>query len=295
VFGRQAQKDYFLSRRSIPTVIAEAKEIAKYDTHEIEWVDDDIFAGRDANEWLLEFAGEWTRKIHRSFVDAYSANDVIPMYASTTSALALKVSHKTLKALRPFVNVIGMGIQAIRPESLRLFNRSWDNEKQMKDAYYRLTTFGYRVNLQAIVGLPVADPIDDAIETIMAMQRIGPGSICSVYPLQIYPGTKMEKYCRENGIKLNPDCGGDTNNAVCAIDFPPEAQKQLKNICKLATLFVKYNIGEKWMRLLIKIDYDEEISQQLSMIRYYECVTDRLGEKGERIFNDILSSMKIRF
>jgi radical SAM superfamily enzyme YgiQ (UPF0313 family) len=299
VFGRQAQKDYFLSRRSIPTVIAEAKEIAKYDTHEIEWVDDDIFAGRDANEWLLEFADVWTKCVfNRSgFVDAYSNDQpaVMPMYVSTTSSLALKASHKVLKALRPFVNVIGMGIQAIRPESLRLFNRAWDNEKQMKDAYYRLTCFGYRVNLQAIVGLPVADPIDDALETIMAMQRIGPGSICSVYPLQIYPGTKMEKYCRENDIKLNPDCKGDTNNAVCAIDFPPEVQKQLKNICKLGTLFVKYNVGEKWMRLLIKIDFDEKLSQELSMLRYYECVTDRLGDKGERIFNDILSSMKIRF
>jgi hypothetical protein len=217
------------------------------------------------------------------------------MYISTTSKFALKVSGKVLASLRPIVNVIGMGVQAIRPSSLKLFNRSWDNENQMKQAYDRLCSFGFHVNLQSIVGLPVDDPVEDALDTIKGMQRIGPGSVCSCYPLMIYPGTAMGKYCRQHGLKLNNACVGDTNTAIPHILFPADTVKQLRNICKLGTLFVKYNIDEHWMRALITIDFDDKTSQHLSMVRYHECVADRLKEKGEQIFQDILSTMNLRY
>jgi len=200
-----------------------------------------------------------------------------------------------LSSLKRIVNVVGMGIQAIRPESLKLFNRAWDNEERMKRAYDRLRSFGYAVNLQCIVGLPVDDPVEDAMDTIKGMQRIGPGSICSCYPLMIYPGTAMEKYCRERNIKLNDECVGDTNTAIPNVLFSPEVTKRLRDICKLGTLFVKYNVDERWMRALINIDFDDETSRHLSMVRYYECVTDRLKEKGEQIFNEILATMNLRY
>ncbi len=53
------------------------------------------------------------------------------------------------------------------------------------------------VNLQGIVGLPIDDPVEDAIETLKGIQRIGPGSICSVYPLMVYPGTELSKLCEK--------------------------------------------------------------------------------------------------
>ena len=207
----------------------------------------------------------------------------------------LRVSDNALRTLKRIVNCVGIGIQAIRPESLKLFNRSWDDESKMKAAYDRLRSFGYAVNLQCIVGLPVDDPVADAIETIKGMQRIGPGSIVSCYPLMIYPGTEMEKYCRKNNIALNDASNGDTNSGIPSILFAPEEVKRLRNICKLATMFVKYNIEERWMRALIDIDMDESTSRNLSMTRYYECVTDRLKDKGEQIFNDIMRGMKLRF
>lgn len=283
LFGAKTHKRYYLSHRPISTIIEEAREVIQYDTKEIEWVDDDVFAGADIEQWLPEFVRIWESQIG------------LPMYVSTTSAYVLKVSDNVLAALKPIVNVVGMGVQAIRPESLKLFNRPWDNEKKMKQAYDRLCSFGYRVNLQCIVGLPVKDPVEDAIDTIRGMQRIGPGSICSCYPLMIYPGTAIEKYCRQRNIKLNDACVGDTNAAIPHILFAPDVIKRLRNICKLGTLFVKYNIDERWIRALIDIDFDDETSRHLSMVRYYECVTDRLKEKGEQIFNDILATMKLRY
>lgn len=298
IFSPKEHKDYYLTRRPVKDVIEETKLVMNYPTQEIEWVDDDVFSGKDCESWLLDFAESWTKNILKDSmcVDAYGdIKEVVPMYVSTTSHGAITISDKVLQSMKRCVNVVGMGIQAIRPDSLKLFNRQWDNEKKMKDAYDRLVSFGYRVNLQAIVGLPVKDPVEDAIETVLALQRIGPGSVCSVYPLMVYPGTELSEYCQRNMIGLNADCNGDTNSAIGSIYFDGQTWKKLRNICKLATLFVKYNVSEKWIRALINIDFDDETSRELSMVRYYECVTDRLPERGRDIFDEILKSMKLRY
>lgn len=286
IFGKDAHQRYYLSRRPFSAIIAEARELLKYKTLEIEWVDDDIFFGADVEAWIPEFVNIWEREIG------------LPMYVSTTSRYALKVSDNVLASLKRIVNCIGVGIQAIHPESLKLFNRSWDNETKMKAAYDRLKSFGYAVNLQCIVGLPVDDPIEDALETIKGLQRIGGGSVCSCYPLMIYPGTAMEKLCKEKGFLRNVACNGDTNSGNPDLVFPAKVTRQLRNICKLATLFVKYNISEEWMRVLIDIDLDDEVSKALATVRYFECVNDRLKGKDKKvkeIFEEIMRSTKIKY
>lgn len=283
IFGKEAQQRYYLNRRSLEKVMGEAREIIKSETHEIEWVDDDVLFGADLEKWIPELVDAWEKEIK------------LPMYVSSTSLSVMRASDTVLQTLKRIVNCIGIGIQAIRPKSLKLFNRSWDSEATMKAAYERLRSFGYSVNLQCIVGLPVEDPVADAIETIKGLRRIGPGSIVSCYPLIIYPGTAMEKYCNKNNIPLNDACNGDTNTGIPSILFAPDVVKRLRNICKLATMFVKYNVEERWMRALIDIDINDAASRTLSMTRYYECVIDRLKEKGENIFNDVISSMNLRF
>jgi radical SAM superfamily enzyme YgiQ (UPF0313 family) len=305
LFGIEAQTGYFLGRRSIDTIIQEGKIVKKYPTDEIEWVDDDVFAGKNPEEWLFEFVDKWKKEIN------------LPMYVSTTSVSSLKVSDKTLENLKKIVNCVGLGVQAIRPESLRMFNRQWDNEEKLKKAYDRLTSFGYRVNLQAIVGLPVQDPVEDALDTLDALKRIGPGSIISLYPLQIYPHTHIKEIAESRGFKVNENCSGDTNTGVGGLLFPEETEKRLKNICKFGTLYVKgemdkywesallnegknylaeNKIDKEWLRRALETDFNQETSKKLSMARYHDCVIDRLGKiKGDDLFNKILKTTNIRY
>lgn len=283
IFGPAAHQRYFLHHRPLEQVIAEAREIVRHPTAEIEWVDDDIFTGPDVENWIPEFAAAWRREIG------------LPLYVSTTSRSALRVSDRILESLRGIVRCFGLGVQAVRPESLKLLGRSWDDEARMKAAYDRLASFGFAVNLQAIVGLPVDDPVGDALETVRGLQRIGPGSVVSCYPLQIYPGTALERLCAERGLERNPACSGDTNTGIPALAFPPEVTRRIRNICKLATLFVKYDIGEQWVRALIDVDFDGETSRRLSLARYRDCVVDRLGTRGEELFEDIVAGMNVRF
>jgi radical SAM superfamily enzyme YgiQ (UPF0313 family) len=282
IYGSDAHGRYFLSRRPIPVLIEEARQILRLGkTEEIEWVDDDILSGPDLESWVPAFVDAWEREIG------------LPLYVSSTSALTLRASDQALAALKRIVNCIGIGVQAIRPESLKVLNRAWDNEERMKRAYDRLVSFGYAVNLQAIVGLPVPDPVDDALETVKGLQRIGPGSICSVYPLQVYPGTRLEQYCRDHGWAFDEASAGDTNTGIPSIRFPDAETKQLRNISKLATLFVKYGVDENWMRAVINVDVSDGASRALSLQRYYECVVDRLGEKGKQTFEEIVRGMKL--
>ncbi len=276
MFGAKAHKEYYLKHRPINAVVKEIKEICTYDTKEIEWVDDDIFAGDE--EWLLRFLGVWQREFD------------IPMYASTTSVSVLRASSQVLLELKKCCNVIGMGVQAIRPSSLKLFNRQWDSEDKIQRAYDRLMAYGFRVNLQGIVGLPIDDPLEDAIDTVMGMQRIGLGSICSLYPLMIYEGTEMAKLCKD--FPKNENSVGDTNTGICDLKF--DCAEQLKNLCKLATFIVKYGLDESLVRVLINGNYDK-ITQEMSMLRYKECVVDRLGDEGEQIFGDIIGTMDLKF
>lgn len=102
----------------------------------------------------------------------------------------------------------------------------------------------------------------------------------------------------EKGFSKNQACNGDTNSGTPQVLFPEITVKRLRNICKLATLFVKYNMSEEWMRALINIDLDDETSKALSTVRYFECVNDRLkgnGKQVKEVFDEIMRSTKIRY
>jgi radical SAM superfamily enzyme YgiQ (UPF0313 family) len=282
-FGAAAHQRYFLRRRPLEQILAEADEIVRHPTSEIEWVDDDVLWGPDVETWVPQFVAAWKPRIG------------LPLYVSTTSRSTLRASDSLLRSLREVVNCVGLGVQAVRPESLELLGRGWDDEPAMKAAHDRLVSFGFAVNLQAIVGLPVDDPVEDALETVRGLQRIGRGGVVSCYPLQVYPGTTLERLCAERGLQRDPECAGDTNAGVPALAFPPPAARRIRNICKLATMFVKYGVDEPWMRALIDVEYDEETSRRLSLARYHDCVVDRLGARGEKLFGEIVAGMKLRY
>ena len=198
VYGKEAHKRYYLVKKTDPVWLL--KRPNRYWPWAIR---------RKSNGLTMTYsAGPILKHGCRNLSMHGKRRSGFRMYVSSTSTLTLKVSDNALATLKRIVNCIGIGIQAIRPESLKLLNRGWDNEEKMKKAYDRLVSFGYAVNLQAIVGLPVDDPVEDALETVKGLQRIGPGSICSVYPLQIYPGTMMEKYCIDNKLALSDLANG---------------------------------------------------------------------------------------
>jgi len=64
---------------------------------------------------------------------------------------------------------------------------------------------------------------------------------------------------------------------------------------KLATMFIKYNMSERWMRALMDMNLTEESSKQLSECQYLESLTFRLGDDIEEHFDDILEGMNFKY
>ena len=70
-----------------------------------------------------------------------------------------------------------MGVQTTGGDSSKLFNRHFQDENQVIEAVKIMTSFGVKVKLEVIIGLPnidglVPDPVTDAIKTIQMCQRI---------------------------------------------------------------------------------------------------------------------------
>ncbi|EKD41150.1 MAG: Radical SAM protein [uncultured bacterium] len=284
VIGPKNYQQFYLTRRPIDHLIDEARILLEFKTKEVCLEDDDALEGFEAEAWMHEFVPRWNKEIG------------IPVYANVTPKTVTHVSDSHLKNFSELVHYVTMGVQAARPSSLKLFNRQFQKEEQIKEAYNRLKAFGIRVKMELIIGLPVEDPIGDAIDTIKCAQRIGAGDFGVAFPLMLYPGTALHKWCKDNNIPMNEECRFEWYSGVGSIKFEdPQIEKQIHNLSKLASMFIKYNIDERWMRALIKVDIPEEASKLMSQNCYLEALVARQGEAAKESFEEVLTNMNFRF
>jgi len=282
-YGMKEYRKYWLTRRPIDDIIEEAKIFLDFPTKEVALEDDDMLYGREIDEWLPEFTAAWKREIG------------LPVIGNVTPNTVVKVSDKTLHTVAKLTSVVQMGVQAARRETLKLFNRQFQNEEQVADAADRLRRNGVSVKLELIVGAPVEDPVGDAIDTIKLAQRVGAGTFVSAFPLMVYPGTALQKWCVKNNVSMRDNCTYECYGGVGSIRFDPDTQRKITNISKLAAFFVKYNVDERWMRALIEMDLNDAASKRISESTYYESLRFQLGDQIDKEFNNILANTKFRY
>jgi len=245
--------------------------------------DDDMLYGKEINDWLPEFSAAWKQNIG------------LPIICNVTPNTVVRVSAKTLDTMAELVTVAQMGVQAARIETLKLFNRQFQNEVQVEEAVNRLRRRGIPVKLELIVGAPVDDPVGDAIDTIKLAQRVGAGTFVAAFPLMLYPGTALQKWCLENNVPIRDDCTYECYGGVGSVRFAPDIQKKITNISKLASFFVKYNVDERWMLALIEMDLNDTAARRVAESAYYESLRFKLGEQIDREFEQILADTKFRY
>jgi len=284
VIGARDYQQFYLTRRPVDAVIEEARVLLEFDTKEVCLEDDDALEGHEAEAWMHEFVPRWKKEIG------------IPVYANVTPKTVTHVSDSHMRDFAELVHFVTMGVQTARASSLKLFNRGFQDEAQIKKAYDRLKAFGIRVKMELIIGLPVEDPVGDAIDTIKCAQRIGPGDFGAAFPLMLYPGTALYKWCKENNVERNDECRFEWYSGVGSVKFEdPVVEKRIHNLTKLTPLFIKYNIEERWMRALMDVDLSPETSKLISQNNYLEALTVRQGEAAKDSFGEVLTYMNFRF
>ncbi|MBU0457643.1 MAG: radical SAM protein, partial [Nanoarchaeota archaeon] len=275
-------KKSYLTRRSVKDMINESKIFLEYSTKEVSLEDDDILVGTDAEEWLEDFSSSWKKEIN------------LPTYANVTPTTVVRASDKSMTILAGLVDSVQMGVQAVTPQALKLFNRLAQNPEVVKKAYKRLNLFNILVKMEFIMGLPIEDPVSDAIESIKLAQELNANFI-SAFPLMIYPGTDLEKWCKENSIGLNKDCKMEWHTGIGSIQFDLITNRRIKNLVKMAQFFVKYKINERWIRALIDMDLTDDSSKELSKCNYLESLIFRGVKDAEKDFDKIIESMDFKY
>ncbi len=282
-YGKEYRK-YWLTRRPVDKVIQEAKIFLEFPTKEVALEDDDMLFGKEVEEWLPEFADAWKKTIG------------LPIHGNVTPNTVVKVSDNTLDTLAELVVGVQMGVQAARRDTLKLYNRQFQNEEQVAKAIERLKSRGIPVKLELIIGAPVEDPVGDAIDTIKLAQRVGAGTFVAAFPLMLYPGTALYKWCLENNIRMKDDCNFDCYSGEGSVLFDSDTQKKITNISKMAAFFVKYNVDEHWMRALIEMDLNNTSARMLSESIYYESLRFQLGDQFNRQeFEKILANTRFKY
>ncbi len=281
-YGSEDYRKYCLNRRPIENLITEARSFLDYNTEEVSLEDDDILFGNNIEEWLEKFSSAWKKEIK------------LPTFANVTPLTVMQKSNRTLEILSELVNSVQMGVQVVGPESLKLFNRLAQSKKVVESAYKRLSSFSIPVKMEFILGLPIEDPVEDAIASIKMAQELGAGYI-TAFPLMLYPGTKLTKWCKENSIELNENCTSEWHTGIGSIKFDQTTDRRIKNLTKMATFFVKYNISERWIRCLIDMDITEASSRKLSECQYLESLIFRMGKDVEKDFDEILTQMDFKY
>jgi len=282
-FGWKEYSKYWLTRRPIDHIIEEAKIFLEFPTKEVALEDDDMLYGKEIDEWLPKFSAAWIQNIG------------LPIICNVTPKTVVKVSAKTLDIMAELITVAQMGVQAASRETLKLFNRQFQDEEQVANAVKRLRKRRIPVKLELIVGAPVDDPVGDAIETIKLAQRVGAGMFVAAFPLMVYPGTALQKWCVKNNVPLRDDCTYECYSGVGSVRFDPDTQGKITNISKLAAFFVKYNVDERWMRALIEMDLNTAASKRISESTYYESLRFHLGDQIDQEFDKILANTKFRY
>lgn len=280
-FGPKNYKKHWLTRRSLENVIDEAKVFLEYPTTEVELSDDDMLCGSDIDTWLSEFANAWKSEIS------------LPIFGNVTPNSVLRVSDETFEKLADLVCSVCIGLQAVEKETLKLFNRQNQTKEIFKKAIDRLNAFDIPIKIDLIVGNPVQDPVGDAIETIKFAQSVGDNVIATVFPLMLYPGTRLTKWCTENNIPLNSECQFNWYSGVGSIKFDSDTNKKIRNLTKLGNFFITHKVSERWIRALIETDINDDAARCIAQCNYFDSLVHH--GKNEKAIEKIIKGIKLYF
>jgi len=181
------QRCMFNQRVPVDTMIEEIKQVRdEYPPLKMVHFNDDDFAGN--KKWLREFCEKY-KEIGIPFGCEIRASSV---------------DYWLLKEMKEAgCDSLFIGLESANPETLKLIGRTVSPE-QVDDVCFWAHILGIkRVSIENMIGLPVEDPLQDALDTLeFNMKLHQKHSWIAIY--QPFPQTELWDYCVKKGL-LNPD------------------------------------------------------------------------------------------
>lgn len=231
---------------AVDKIIAEVLEVKSTYGLELAYFNDDNLATNKA--WLLEFCSKF-KETGLKFCGSVRVENVTEELLKTMA-----------EAGCVFLN---MALEAGNPNTLELLRRTTATFEKVKTCAQAAMKYGIKIRLQNMVGLPVENPLQDALYTLQCNQDIQPtDSWVSIY--QPYGKTDLAEYCVKKGlIGTNYTAQGQYSRSQFNI---PDAEK-LYILSKLWWYFIVYKVDLNFVKVLLEIPFNDDQLNKFQEIR----------------------------
>lgn len=200
--------------------------------------------------WTTDFCQLYKEKIDLPFCGSIRANNVTGEILDV-----LKIANCY------FMNI---ALESAVPETQKLLNRGYITNEQVKYAVRTAEEKGIKIRVQNMIGLPVDDPLQDALETLKFNYELNPtDSWVAIF--QPYKGTEIYKLCLEKGL-LDDESDGSYFYESSPLRI--EDIEQINTLSILWSYFVKYKIDMDLVRILIKQPLSKNVKEELQAHRW---------------------------
>lgn len=252
-FNHQYKKLYphdklALTQRTEPErMLDEVEEVRREWGLELAYFNDDDIASDPA--WLADFCAR-TRRAGIAWCGSIRASSV---------------GYGSLKLMRDsgctFLNI---ALESAREETQKFLRRGRTSNKQVLDACRWAEELGIKVRLQNMIGLPVADPLGDALDTLAFNQEAHvTDSWAAIF--QPYTGTDLWHHCVEHGLL---EAGGTGGNFFDGTPLAIPDRERINRLYHWWPHAVKHNLPVELVRILLDLPIPAEIADRLRDYRY---------------------------
>lgn len=241
---------HFLQRRSVDNVLSELVAIKQsYPVEQFLFIDDNFLYHRD---WVKEFCVRYPAEVGVPFLCSFSLNLFDEEILGDLKGAGLCMVNFALESADPRVQ-------------REILNRGHVKNDHIERGVQLLRSFGIKTRMQNMIGLPVADSLADALNTLAFNKRNKvDDSWVSIF--QPYPNTRLAAYCSEKGYSAaEPECADSFFDRSClTIDHPEE----IRRLQKWWYFLIRYDLDGESVAKLLQVEFDEETGDELQNLRY---------------------------
>jgi len=243
---------YYMKRRSVDNVIAEAKQLKRaYFTSRILFVDDNFIIDE---KWIEEFCKKYKQEIDLPFLCSCRVNLLNENKIMMLKEAGLFMANFALESADPDVQK-------------NILNRGSITNEDVINAISLFKKYNIRSRMQNMIGLPLKASFKDAMNTLNfnRKHRVDDSWVSIFQP---YPGTELATYSLEKGFIDNNLEQNIADSFFDESHLNIDHKKEIKRLQKWWFYIVKYGFSDRLIDILLKIGISDAIGEALQKLRF---------------------------
>lgn len=245
------ERGKMFQRKTVDNTIAEIQDTRQRFGLEIVLFIDDNFIGlgKKDERWIEEFSKKYGEKVALPFVCCVRANRVDEDVVRDLYHAGLRRVHFSLESADPDVQK-------------NLLKRGQITNDDVRRAVGLFKKYGVWCRMQNMIGLPVENPLQDALNTLWFNMKCDvDDSWVTLY--QPYPRTRLGEYCKEKGFVRGElaDCCAASYFDESRLELPDK--ERIERLHKWWPLITKYRLPRELVYDLMEIPLSDEAKKKM--------------------------------